>query len=100
MPLISFTDKIHDADIAKIAGDLEDWQDVAKELGFGSVVIGEIEGNNKGVAQAKAFLRKWIANEGTNATYGKLSEVLMKLERQGAAEAMIRIAFERFHVKK
>ena len=69
MPLISLTDKIHDADIARIAGDLEDWQDVARQLGFGTVVIGETEQNNKGVAQTKAFLRKWIANEGRNATY-------------------------------
>ena len=44
------------------------------------------------VAQAKAFLRQWIANEGSSATYGKLSEMLQMLERPGAAEEMIRIA--------
>ena len=53
-----------------------------------------------GVAQAKAFLRQWIANEGSSATYGKLFEMPQMLERQGAAEEMIRIACERYPEKK
>ena len=50
-----------------------------------------------GVAQVKAFLRQWIANEGT---YEKLSEMLQMLERQAAAEEKIRIACERYPDKK
>ena len=53
-----------------------------------------------GVAQVKAFLRQWIAIEGSSATYGKLSVMLQMLERQGAAEEMIRIACERYPEKK
>ena len=75
---------------------MSDWQDVAKLLGFGAVLIEEIEENNKGdIKQAKSFVRKWINKSGSGATVKKLHDVLMELGRKGAAEAILNIAKER-----
>eukprot|EP00731_Ephydatia_muelleri_P003346 Em0001g3346a len=79
--------KIPDADIARIAGELPQWQTVASNFGMGQLDIEDIENNNRTRAdQRKAFLRQWIGRDGSAATYTKLSEVLKMLGEQGAAE--------------
>ena len=88
--------KIDDIDIQSIAENLTDWQAVAKKLRFGPVVIQKIEDKNREINQAKAFLRKWIARDGSGATYKKLHDVLMELKNQGSAEAILGIAKERY----
>ena len=89
--------KINDIDIQSIAENLTDWQTVAKKLRFGPVLIEDFEDKNKGtINQAKAFLRKWIVRDGSGATYKKLHDVLMELKNQGAAEAILGIAEERY----
>ena len=91
------TGKIQDADIARIAGDMPQWQTVADNLGFGQQDIEDIENNNKGAPadQRKSFLRKWIRRDGSAATYEKLSKVLEILKEKGAAERIRKIAKER-----
>ena len=87
------TGKICDADIARIAGELPQWQLVASNLGMGQLDIEDIENNNRTPAdQRKSFLRKWIWKNGNAATYEKLSEVLERLGEQGAAERIRGIA--------
>ena len=87
------TVKIRDADIARIAGNLPQWQIVASNLGMGQQDIKEIETINLGAHadQRKSFLRKWIRRDGAAATYEKLNEVLERLEEQGAAENILDI---------
>ena len=83
------TGKIRDADIARIAGELQEWQTVASNLGMGQLDIEDIENNYTAPAdQRKSFLMKWMAKNGSAATYEKLSEVLEKLGEQGAADAI------------
>ena len=41
-----------------------------------------------------AFVRRWISENGTNATYVKLCAVLMDLGQQGAAEQILNIAID------
>ena len=93
-PDVVSTGKKCDADIARIAGDLPQWQLVASNLGMGQLDIEDIENNNKGAPadQRKTFLRKWIRKNGNAATYEKLSEVLERLDEQGAAEKIRGIA--------
>eukprot|EP00731_Ephydatia_muelleri_P005908 Em0003g156a len=88
---------IRDVDIARIAGELPQWQTVASNLGMGQLDIEDIENNNRGAPadQRKSFLRKWIRRDGNAATYEKLSEVLEKLCEQGAAEKIRGIAPKR-----
>ena len=53
------TGKIRDVDIARIAGDLPQWQTVASNLGMGQLDIEDIENNNRTPAdQRKSFLRR------------------------------------------
>ena len=81
--------KIPDSDIARVAGNLPDWQLVGKKLGFGEQEIEDIENNNRAPAdQRKALLRRWIYKKGTNATYEVLCTALMELGLQGAAESI------------
>ena len=90
------TGKIRDADIARIAGELPEWQTVASNLGMGQLDIKDIENNNRTRAdQRKSFLRKWIGRDGSAATYTKLSEVLKMLGEQGAAEKICQILLHR-----
>ena len=91
--VILSTGIIRDADIARIAGDLPHWQIVASNLGMGQLDIEDIENYNRAPAdQRKSFLRKWIWRDGSAATYEKLSEVLGRLNEQGAAEKIRQIA--------
>ena len=81
------TGKIRDADIARIAGELPQWQTVASNLGMGQLDIEDIENNNTAPAdQRMSFLREWIWKDGSAATYERLSEVLGRLDEKGAAE--------------
>ena len=85
-PVVLFTGKIRDVDIKRIAGDLPQWQIVAKSLGIGYQDIEDIENNYTAPAdQRMSFLSKWIWKDGAAATYEKLSEVLERLGEQGAA---------------
>ena len=87
------TGKIKDEHIAQIAEELQQWQIVASNLGFGQKGIEDIETDHRRPAdQRMAFLRKWIARDGNAATYEKLSEVLEGLGKQGAAERILQIA--------
>ena len=87
------TGKIKDKHIEQIAEELQQWQIVASNLGFGQMGIEVIETNHRRPAdQRMAFLRKWIARDGNAATYEKLSEVLERLGEQGAAEKILKIA--------
>eukprot|EP00731_Ephydatia_muelleri_P016660 Em0009g1084a len=76
--------KIQDADIARIAEELPQWQIVARYL---DMDIEDIENNNRAPAdQRKSFLRKWIRRDGSAATYEWLSKVLKMLGEEGAAD--------------
>ena len=87
--LLSYAGKILDDDINRVAGELPNWQSVAKKLGMGSQEITDIEDNQTNEAnRRRAFLRKWITRDGSAATYEKLSGVLKTLNEQGAAEAI------------
>ena len=89
--------KICDADIASVAGELPDWQIVAENLCMGTEDISDIEKNHTGDADKRtAFLRKWITRDGSEATYGKLCDVLKKLKKQGAAEKISAFAQRRY----
>ena len=84
------------ADIAKIAVQISDWQTVAHKLGFGPVEIRDIENKHMGPAdETKSILRTWIWKNGNRATYGKLCDVLEKLDQQGAADEIRKIAQEK-----
>ena len=67
---------------------------MALELGFGPQDIRDIEKQNSGdpADQTRSFLRVWIWKNGNSATYGKLCDVLEKLDQQGAADAVRKIA--------
>ena len=70
-----------------MAGNLPQWQNVARKLGFGEQEIGYIETNSgSSEDQRKAFLRKWIGKNGISATYEKLCTALLQLGEYGAAE--------------
>ena len=87
--LLSYAGKILDDDINRVAGELPNWQSVAKKLGMGSQEITDIEDNQTNEAnRRRAFLRKWITRDGSAATYEKLCDVLKTLNEQGAAEAI------------
>lgn len=87
--------KIVDANIARIAGSLPNWQLVARKLGFGEEDIKDIETNHQRCEDRRiAFMRKWIMKNGTKATYEKLSKALEELDQQGAADKIIEIASE------
>lgn len=93
-PTVLSTGKIRNADIKRIADDLPQWQIVAKNLDMGHQVIEDIENNHKAapIEQRMSFLWKWIAMDGNAAIYEKLSELLMELGEQGAAERIREIA--------
>ena len=78
---------IRDADILRVAGELLKWQSVAHTLGMGSLYISGIENNygEKGT-QREAFLRNWIARNGSKATYKTLCDALISLNLKEAAE--------------
>ena len=85
--------KIRDADIDRVAGELPDWQIVMYNLGFGSQNITDIETDHRDKASQRiAFLSKWIARDGSEATYKKLCDALISLNRKGAAERISNIA--------
>ena len=87
------TAKIVNADISKVAGSLPDWEQVAKELGFGDQNIKDIEDKHRQPEERrKAFLREWIRKEGSKATYEKLCTALENLHEQGAADEIRKIA--------
>ena len=66
---------------------------MASNLGMGQLDIDDIENINTAPAdQRKSFLRKWIWKDGSAATYGRLSKVLRRLGKQGAAEKIRDIA--------
>ena len=82
-----FTVGIPNADISRVAGNLPQWQMVARKLGFGEQEIGYIETNSGAPEdQRKAFLKKWIGKNGISATYYKLCTALLQLDEYGAAE--------------
>ena len=57
--VLSTGKRIRDADIARIAGDLPQWQTVASNLGMGQLDIENIENNNRTPAdQRKSFQRR------------------------------------------
>ena len=78
---------MYDADLDRVAGELSDWQTVARGLHIGSADITDIEimhGDNAN--RRRAFLRRWIDRDGSAATYEKLCEVLRNLKKHGEAE--------------
>ena len=103
MPLVvlSTGKRIQDADIARIAGYLPQWQTVASNLGMGQLDIEDIANNDRTPAdQRKSFLRKRISRDGNAATYEKLSEVLETLGEQGAADAIRGIATDSLELQQ
>ena len=101
LSLLSTGKRIRDADIARIAGDLPQWQTVASILGMGQLDIENIETNNRAPAdQRKSFLRKWIWKNENAATYEKLSKVLVRLGEHGAAERIRGIATDSLGLKQ
>ena len=86
--MLSFAVKtICDADVLRIAGELPEWQSVADKLCMGSQNITDIETNHRDEAsRRKAFLRMWIARDGSKATYKKLCDALISLNLDRAAE--------------
>ena len=91
-PAVLSTGKIQDADIANIAGELPQWQTVAKNLGFGRQTIKDFEDNNRTPEKQRvSFLTDWIENIACDATYEKLCDVLEKLREKGAAERIRKI---------
>ena len=92
--MLSFAVKtICDADILRVAGELPEWQSVADKLGMGYQYISDIEKNHRDEeSRRKAFLRMWIARDGSAATYKKLCDALISLNLQGAAERISNIA--------
>ena len=84
---------ICEADIYRVAGELSEWQSVAAKLGMGSQYITDIETNHRDEeSRRKAFLRMWIARDGSAATYKKLCDALISLNLKGAAERISNIA--------
>ena len=89
--------KIRDADIDTVAGELPVWQSVAAKLGIGSQYIADIETNHRDEeSRRKAFLRMWIGRDGSAATYKKLCDALILLNKKGAAERISNIAKSEF----
>lgn len=89
------TAKITAPHIARIAGELPQWQIVAPELGFGAQEIKDIETKHPALdEQRTAVLRIWIERKGKAATYEALSKVLEELGQGGAAERIRKIASE------
>lgn len=79
----------------QIAGELPQWQVVAKQLNMGHEEIEDIVKNHKTAEEQRiTFLSKWIARDGKAATYKKLSEVLVELKEPGAAEKIQEIALQ------
>ena len=84
-----------DADIPKIAGHLPHWELIASRLGYEEQDIQDIEMNHQRAEDRRtAFVRRWISENGTNATYVKLCAVLVDLDQQGAAEQILNIAID------
>ena len=84
---------IREADVLRVAEELPEWQSVADILGFGFQCITDIEKNHRDEeSRRKAFLRMWIARDGSAATYKKLCDALISLNKKRAAERISNIA--------
>ena len=79
--------------IAKVAGDLPQWEIVAQKVGMGHQDIEDIITNHRSDAdRRRTFLWKWINTKGNAATYRALYDVLTDLGEYGAAAKICIIA--------
>ena len=79
--------RISDDHICEIALFLTEWKTVAPFLGLDENELDTIEeeGKKEQVKKLKA-LQKWKSKTGFQATYGKVVQVLLKLEKADVAE--------------
>ena len=78
--------------IEKIAALLPKWKEVAMQLGLESQLIADIEGQYCDPKEQRFdALTQWRRNEGSQATYQKIYDVLCHLEENEAAEKVIEL---------
>ena len=75
------------AHLAKIAKFLPKWKVVARLLGLEAEIVKDIEDRYRDREdQRSEALMKWIGKEGSQATYGKLYDILLKVDEGETAE--------------
>lgn len=88
--------KLSDLHIAKIATFLPKWKHVAGQLGVGSEIIKDIEVRYPNPEdQRSEALKKWVGQDGSQATYKKLRDVLCELDEKNAAEEVEKLKVEK-----
>ena len=71
------SDRFHE-----VSCSLSEWKQLAPILGISRQVVEDIEDdNNKGEKRRIAFLERWMQKFSVRATYRKLIEALLKIER-------------------
>ena len=78
-------------EIAEIMEDLESsWEKLATALGFGEVSLSKInEGNKTDREKAYSVLTMWADQEGEDATFERLKDILAKISESIPVEQML-----------
>ena len=79
--------KCTDLHIAKIARLLPMWKNVVELLGLETQLVADIDGRYTDPEEQRSeALTRWVAKEGSKATYKKIYDVLCDLQHKEAAE--------------